>query len=265
MDQAASPVEPVPAARRRRFRLFPGLRALLRTRILAGLLTVIPIWVTYVIVRWIFDMMRGATQPLADRVAKSILEANKSILPTTVQDYVEWIVPLVAVLLTLFILYLLGLLTANVFGRRIIVLFERMFTKLPLVKTIYTSTKQIVMTLGGAESMHFQRVVLVEFPHPGMKCIAFLTSVMDDADTGRKMANVFISTTPNPTTGYMQIVPLDRVSETTWTMEEAVKLLMSGGIVSPPAVNFDKIHPVRWPPESKPAEDGAKPARIRKR
>lgn len=239
-----------------------GLRALLRTRIIAGLVTVVPIWVTYVIVRWIFDMMRGATEPLADYVAKTILEADTAILPATVKDYKDWIVPLVAVLLTLFLLYLLGLLTANVFGRRLILFIERIFSRLPLVKTIYTSTKQIVMTLGGAQSMHFQRVVLVEFPHPGMKCIAFLTSVMEDADTGRKMANVFISTTPNPTTGYMQIVPLERVSETTWTMEEAVKLLISGGIVSPSTVHFDKIQPVRWPPEPKPPLDDVDGARV---
>jgi uncharacterized membrane protein len=204
---------------------------------------------------------------LADKVARTILEANKTILPKTVDDYKEWIVPLVAVLLTLFILYVLGLLTANVFGRRLIHLFERFFTKLPLVKTVYSSTKQIVMAFGGGQSMHFQRVVLVEFPHPGMKCIAFLTSVMEDSDTGRKMANVFIATTPNPTTGYMQIVPLERVSETSWTMEEAVKLLMSGGIVSPPSVNFDKIHPVRWPPAPSAdavSGDGAKVVKTKK-
>lgn len=258
MDQTASPVRES-ASPALHIRLVRGLSALLRTRIIAGLVTVVPIWVTYVIVRWIFDMMRGATQPLADRVATAVLEST-TILPATVKDYVEWTVPLVAVLLTLFILYLLGLLTANVFGRRLIQFFEGIFTKLPLVKTIYSSTKQIVMTLGGAQPVHFQRVVLVEFPHPGMKCIAFLTSVMEDADTGRKMANVFISTTPNPTTGYMQIVPLERVSETSWTLEEAVKLLMSGGIVSPPKVHYDKIQPVQWPPEPrlKPMVDEAK-------
>jgi uncharacterized membrane protein len=79
-----------------------------------------------------------------------------------------------------------------------------------------------------------------------MKCIGFLTSVIEDVDTGRKMATVFISTTPNPTTGYMQILPLEEVSETGWTVEEAVKLLMSGGILSPPKVPFDQIHPVTW-------------------
>jgi uncharacterized membrane protein len=94
--------------------------------------------------------------------------------------------------------------------------------------------------------MQFHKVVLIEFPRPGMKCIGFLTSVIEDVDTGRKMATVFISTTPNPTTGYMEIVPLEEVSETGWTVEEAVKLLMSGGILSPPKVPFDRIHPVKW-------------------
>jgi len=263
-DEAVQAIEPATPAQSRRRRWLPGLRALLRTRIIAGLLTVIPIWVTYVIVRWIFDMMRGATEPLAQKTKDVIVEANKTILPEQVQVYLDWIVPLLAVLLTLFILYILGLLSANVVGRRLIGAVERGFAKMPLVKTIYSSTKQIVMTLGGARSMDFHRVVLVEFPHPGMKCIAFLTSVMEDADTGRKMANVFISTTPNPTTGYMQIVPLERVSETTWTIEEAVKLLISGGIVSPPTVNFDKIHPVHWPPAGpKPRANAAKAPRIK--
>ena len=90
-----------------------------------------------------------------------------------------------------------------------------------------------------------------------MKCIGFLTAVMKDMDTGRDMASIFISTTPNPTTGYMQIVPLDEVSETAWTVEEAVKLLMSGGVLSPPSVAFDKIHPVQW--GGKPQETKATP------
>jgi len=193
-------------------------------------------------------LMKSATQPLAQKVADLVLQANKDLVPAKVADYVDWSVPILAVLLTLFLLYFLGLLAASVFGRRLILLVELVFGKLPLVKTIYRSTKQIVMTLGGSQSMNFQRVVLVEFPRPGMKCIGFLTAVIEDSDTGRKMATVFISTTPNPTTGYMQIVPLEEVSETGWTVEQAVKLLMSGGILSPPKVPFDKIHPVHLEP-----------------
>jgi len=238
-----------------RHQIWPALRVLLKTRIVAGLLTIIPLWVTWKIVEFVFNTMRSATEPIVRSVAQAIVAENENILPSVVQNYVEWIVPLLAVLLTLFLLYLLGLLGANVFGRRLLLLMEHIFGKLPLIKTIYRSTKQIVTTLGGGQSMHFRRVVLVEFPRPGMKCIGFLTAVMKDIDTGRKMASIFVSTTPNPTTGYMQIVPLDEVSETSWTVEEAVKLLMSGGILSPPTVPFDRIHPVDWPDdESKEPE-----------
>lgn len=223
-----------------------ALRALLRTRIFAGLATVIPLWVTWVVVKFLFNAMRSATQPLIEHGIQWITRSTGSE-PKDIPVYVDWAVPAVAVLLTLFSLYLLGLLTANVLGRRVVLLIERLFEGLPLVKTIYGSTKRIMLTLaGGSDATQFQKVVLVEFPRPGMKCIAFLTSVIQDADTGRRLATVFISTTPNPTTGYMQILPLEDVSETGWSVEEAVKVLMSGGILSPPSIPFDRTHAVRW-------------------
>jgi len=236
---------------RKRSSVLKALRALLRTRIVAGLLTVVPIWVTWVVVRFVFDAMKSATEPIAWWFAKQVQpDAPLGLLN---DKYLVWIVPLMSVVLTLFLLYTLGLMTASVFGKRLIMLFERIFERVPLVKQVYRSTKQIVLTLGGGEphTSHFKRVGLVAFPHPGMKCIGFLTSVMTDVDTGRPMASIFISTTPNPTTGYMQIVPLEDVSETEWTVEEAVKLLMSGGILSPETVPFDKVHPVKWDPSEK--------------
>ena len=239
-------------------RLWPAVRAILRTRIFAGLATVIPLWVTWVVVKFLFDTMRSATQPIIERGIRWVARLTGS-QPEDIPLYVDWAVPVVAVLLTLFLLYLLGLLTANVLGRRVVLVFERLFEGLPLVKTIYGSTKRIILTLaGGSESRRFQKVVLVEFPRPGMKCIGFLTSVIEDEDTGRKMATVFISTTPNPTTGYMQILPLEEVSETGWTVEAAVKMLMSGGILSPAKIPFDRVHPVSWSETT--VLDGAAPA-----
>ena len=264
MNTKNEPENPPPASKSIQpgRRIWPAIRALLRTRIMAGLATVVPLWVTWVILKFVFDTTRSATQPIVDWIvsrseaaaegAEAVSNAavemtaeTQEVVSQVVPSYVPWIVPIVAVMLTLFLLYLLGLLTANVIGRRVVLLVERLFESLPLVKTIYSSTKRIVLTLaGGGDSMQFQKVVLVEFPRPGMKCIGFLTSVMEDVDTGRKMATVFISTTPNPTTGYMQIIPLEEVSETGWSVEEAVKLLMSGGILSPARVPFDKVHPV---------------------
>jgi len=226
-------------------RLWPAVRRLLRTRIVAGLITVIPIWVTWVVVKFVFDLMKSVTEPVAAKVKDVLIERYPQLVPDLVSRYVDYGVPVMAVLMTLFLLYLLGLMTASVFGRRLIYLVDLTMGKLPLVKSVYNATKQVVMTLGGSQSKNFKRVVLVEFPRPGMKCIGFLTAVMKDVDTGRPMATIFISTTPNPTTGYMQIVPLEEVSETDWTVEEALRLLMSGGILSPPTVPFDKIHPVK--------------------
>ncbi|NLX14253.1 MAG: DUF502 domain-containing protein [Phycisphaerales bacterium] len=284
-------------------RLWPAFLALLRTRIVTGILIVIPILVTWYVVSFVFNTMRMVTEPVAWKIARQVQEGQPlNLLPqgsgrmerelisrvltraveqdmsstldqaerqavvdrlsrklvyllrdmpdvpvgTPSEVYLQWIIPIAAVLLTLLMLYMLGLMGASVLGRRVIRLFESIFERVPLVKTIYKSTKQIVVTLGGGQAMEFQRVVLVEFPRPGMKCVAFLTSVMKDVDTGREMATVFISTTPNPTTGYMQIVPLEELSETNWTVEDAVKLLMSGGVISPPRVAFDKVRPVRW-------------------
>ena len=126
------------------------------------------------------------------------------------ESTLNWLVPVLAVLLTLFLLYVLGFFTANVFGRRIIARVERLFERVPLVKTVYKSIKQIVLAIGGFQSMHFQRVVLIEFPAPGYKRVAFLTSVMDDRDTGRRIASIFIPYTPYLTTGYDAVVPLGK-------------------------------------------------------
>lgn len=245
------PLPEPPANFERGPRIWPAVRAILRTRIVAGLLTVIPIWVTYYVIRFVFDIMRSATEPLAQRMATQVIEHNQQLemtrrlVPEQIRGYFSnWVVPVLAVLLTLSFLYLLGLLSANVFGGRFIRFMERQLERVPMVKTIYRSTKQIVTSIGGVESDKFRRVVLVEVPRPGMKRIAFLTSVMKDSDTGKALANVFIPYTPYLTTGYMQIVPLDEVSETNWTFEDAAKLVMSGGIISPPQVPFEQHHPV---------------------
>lgn len=228
-------------------RLWPAIRALLRTRIVAGVLTVIPIWVTWVVIKFVFDTMKSATEPIARMATNRVIDPNMVGPPLPGQDskLAEWIVPFIAVLLTLFLLYVLGLFTANVFGRRMIEGVERVFERLPLIKTVYRSIKQIVVAIGGFQSMEFQRVVLFDFPAPGYKRVAFLTSVMTDKDTGRKLANLLVPYTPYVAAGYMQIVPLDRVTETNWTAEEAVKWVMSGGIIHPEVVPFDKAEPIR--------------------
>ena len=83
-----------------------------------------------------------------------------------------------------------------------------------------------------------KRVVLVEFPHEHMLAIAFMTNTLTDLNSGRQLATVYVPTTPNPTSGYMEIVPMDRITRTDWTMEEALSMILSGGATAPPHVRL---------------------------
>lgn len=213
-------------------------RRLMRARVTTGVLIVIPIYVTFIVVRVVFNLMRRFTEPLARWLVDFWVEAGGEKFKEA-ERFLNWSVPAVAVLLTLFILYLLGLFAANVFGRRIIRFLEALLDRLPIVKTVYRSTQQVLHAFALPNRPGLQRVVLIPFPAAHMRCIGFLTAELTDTNTGRKLCAVFIPTTPNPTTGYMQIVPAEQVTETGWTVEQGIKTVMSGGVLSPPTVPFE--------------------------
>jgi uncharacterized membrane protein len=260
-----TPQLPEPAGKQR---YWFTIRTLLRTRIVAGLLTVLPIWLTYVLARFIFDpafnVMKSTTVPVATRLTELLRKSPSPFISWVLKYYEAWIVPTVAILLTLFLLYCLGLISANVFGRRIIASIESVFERLPMIKTVYRSIKQITVAIGDFQSMHFQRVVLIDFPSRGLKRIAFLTSVMTDANTHRPIATVFVPYTPYLVTGFMQLVPLEEVWETNWTVEQAVKWVMSGGIIHPSTLTFDQQRPIRWEEDARAETSGAAPLRSSK-
>jgi uncharacterized membrane protein len=106
--------------------MWAAVRRLLQTRIVAGVLIVVPIYITYLIVAFVFNTMRYATEPLAQWVTDAYAKDPKSPVPAFFKPYLDWLVPVVAVLLTLFLLYLLGVFAANIFGRRIIAGLERL-------------------------------------------------------------------------------------------------------------------------------------------
>ena len=104
--------------------------------------------------------------------------------------------------------------------------------RIPVVQTIYGGTKKLMAVLQNKPS-GVQRVVLVEFPRRGMKVVGFVTRVMIEEGSGREMAAVYIPTTPNPTGGYLEVVPLDELTPTDWTMDQAMAFIISGGAVAP--------------------------------
>ena len=124
-----------------------------------------------------------------------------------------------------------------VIGKRVINLYETILAKLPLVQTIYGATKRFLHTIS-QPPVTGQRVVLISFPSSEMKAVGFITKVMVDKVSGRKLAAVYVPTAPNPTSGYIEILPMDEVILTDWSTEEAMTFVVTGGTNAPDQLNF---------------------------
>jgi uncharacterized membrane protein len=194
-----------------------------------GLLTFLPLWVTWLVFKFVFGLLAGIGAPAvgalvsaAGRVSPALGEAlNRG-----------WVLSVLALVLTLLALYLLGWLATRVIGQRLLEAFDGLLARIPLVQTIYGGTKKLMAVLQQKPS-GVQRVVLIDFPRQGMKVVGFVTRVMTEEGTGREMAAVYIPTTPNPTGGYLEVVPVDELTPTDWTMDQAMAFIISGGAVAP--------------------------------
>jgi uncharacterized membrane protein len=153
---------------------------------------------------------------------------------------VQWSIAVFSVFLTIFLLYTIGAFAANVLGHRILDFMERVVDRLPLIKTVYRASKQILMTFTSQQDTTFQRVALVPFPNTEVRSIGFITGTSIDATSGEDLCTCFIATTPNPTTGFVFLLKRSDVVELDWSIEDAVKVVMSGGILVPGSVGFQK-------------------------
>lgn len=197
--------------------------------LLTGLLTFIPLWVTWAVFKFVLGLLAGIGAPLVATFAGLLA----LVAPRAAAELNSaWLTSIVALLITLLALYLLGWLAHRVIGKRILNTFDTLLSRTPLVQTIYGGTKKL-MTVLQQKPSGVQRVVLVEFPRRGMKAVGFVTRVMTEDGTGREMAAVFIPTTPNPTGGYLEVLPLDELTPTDWTMDQAMAFIISGGAVAP--------------------------------
>lgn len=222
----------------------------LRSRIMAGLVLVIPIWITYVVATFVFRLTRDASlwlveavllsplgQPLLERwglSSEQLAETGLAALPLPVQ----WTIGVLAVLLTIVTLYVLGAVTTNVVGRRFVRLAETLVERVPFVTIVYHAAKKVLETLAGDGAQPFQRVVLVPFPNQETHSVGFVTRVVTDKQTGETLYTVFVATSPNPTTGFVFVIKPSEVVELNWTVEEAVKVIMSGGVLMPDAGSY---------------------------
>jgi uncharacterized membrane protein len=205
----------------------PPLR--LKRYLITGLLTFLPLWVTVLVFKFVLGLLAGIGTPLASALLASLSSASPWAGMALNN---AWILFVVALLLTLGVLYVLGWLANRVIGQRLIDGFDALLSRIPLVQTIYGGTKKLMAVLQQKPS-GVQRVVLIDFPRRGMKVVGFVTRVMTEEGTGREMAAVYIPTTPNPTGGYLEVVPVDELTPTDWTMDQAMAFIISGGAVAP--------------------------------
>jgi uncharacterized membrane protein len=197
--------------------------------LITGLLTVIPLWVTWTVFKFVLNLLAGIGAPLTALLLGAI-QAFSPHAAASIDS--QGILFVLALLLTLLVLYVIGFLASRVLGARLIGSFDAVLERIPLVQTIYGGTKKLMAVLQQKPS-GVQRVVLIEFPRRGMRVVGFVTRVMLEEGTGREMAAVYIPTTPNPTGGYLEVVPVEELTPTDWTMDQAMAFIISGGAVAP--------------------------------
>jgi len=200
-------------------------RHFFRNTFLTGLLILIPLFVTYILVSFLFNLFSGAGAPF--------LKALFGILSIDSSGRIESWEPIVNFFLVLTVIFVLGLIGTNIVGRRIIATMNALLMRVPLVNTIYGAVKQVVETFQGP-GKNFQRVVLIQFPIEGSWMMGLVASERTDhlnLFRQKKMISVFVPTTPNPTSGYLFLVSPADVIELNYNVEEAFKFIVSSGII----------------------------------
>jgi uncharacterized membrane protein len=215
-------IEPTPAPERA-----PAL-VTLRSLFVSGLLTLLPLWLTWVVFKFVFGLLSDSSRPWVGPLLVEIAHRfpHLSWLADT------WALTAVGVVATVVLILAVGMLARRVAGQRLLAWFEVAIRRIPLAKTVYGSSRQL-LDLMSAPPDGRQRVVLVAFPHPGTKAVGFVTRTLRDDATSRELASVFVPTTPNPTGGYLLIVPVEDLIATDWTVDQAMTFIISGGAVVP--------------------------------
>ncbi len=203
---------------------------------IGGLLALIPFLVTLYILDLFYRAATWLSLPVAQWIVLHLLPQTKHGLLAQ-----ELISAVLAVLIFLVVVYAIGVLSTRVIGRKLLDMLDHFIENLPLLKGIYGTTKQVISVFRqGGGGAGFQRVVLLEFPRVGLWTLGFVTNEITDTACGKKYVSVFIPMTPNPTSGFFQLVASDEVRDTDWTVDQGIKIVLSGGLLAPKEMQFGR-------------------------
>ena len=211
-----------------------GARLRFGSYVLSGILTIIPIWASWTIFDFIWRQLSQFGLPWLRLVANGLRTEAAGVADFLTTPWVE---KALAAALTILVLYLIGWGATRVLGRRLIALFDRLILRLPFVGSVYGAVQKLV-TLLREKPEGAQRVVVVDFPHPELKAIGLVMRTMTDVTTGARLAAVYVPTAPNPTSGYLELIPVDRLVSTDWTVDEAMNYVMTMGAIAPDTVHY---------------------------
>jgi|SRR3972149_2896117 len=193
-----------------------GFGKKLRAQFMAGIIVVVPVAATVLILVWVFNSIDGILQPGVERV-------------------VGHTIPGVGFGVTVVLIYITGVVARNVIGKRLIKYSQSVMNRVPVFRGLYSGIRQILDAFAAPNKTGFMQVVLVEFPRKGMRAIGFITNEITGKD-GEKLMSVLIPTAPNPTTGFLQIVKEEDIVRTKISVDDAIKMIVSAGRMTPPEV-----------------------------
>lgn len=211
----------------------PRLLTRLRNYFLTGIIVTAPISLTIYLTWELIDWIDHKVTPL--------LPAKYN--PET---YLPFSLPGLGLVIMVVCLTFIGFLTANIFGRTLIRLGERLVNRMPVVRTVYNALKQILETVLQSSSQSFRQVVMVEYPRRDIWALAFVTADTEgevERKLGDELINIFVPTTPNPTSGFLLVVPKRDVIMLDMSVEDAAKFIISAGVIIPPDASPHAVGP----------------------
>lgn len=215
-------------------------RRLVRRPLISGLAIVIPTGITVFVLKLIYDFTAGHLAPYIRKFVDPIPDHTS---------------PFIAIIILIAVVYIIGLIASVVVGRRLIKAFEALIEHIPFVKSIYGASKQIVQSLTVKKKHDEPKVpVIIEFPCPGMKCIGYSLGTVTFRD-GRVFYRVFVPTTPNITVGLLQLVAPENVYKCELSLDDSIRIVVSGGILGPDHMVLEKAVGISLSPTRLPDED----------
>ena len=190
----------------------------LKSKLLTGIITLLPLYLTYIVLKFFFKTLNDISEPILNRLNIEI--------------------PLLGIFLTLLLVLSIGIAVTNFLGRKFFEIGEKIVKKVPLVSSIYYSIKQILDTIANSSTDEFKGTVYIQYPRKGLWTMAFISGE-SISESGKTFFHLFVPTTPNPTSGFFLMIPKEDAIESNMSVEDGLKTIISGGLLAP------KLNPLK--------------------